>query len=141
MTRGPVSADPTSVVAEGADAPRTLLAPLRVELFSAYCAAANPAFDSWIFLTARRVFLPRAADGGGPEAPVIYTSGSLPTEESEENLASSSADWRSSAGAAASFPGSPSGRGAGDQYSKTLAYKRAELLYIPMGALVKTEQK
>ena len=109
MARG----DATSVVAGGADAPRTLLAPLRVELFSACCAAANPAFDSWIFLTARRVFLPRAADGGGPEAPVISTSGSLPTEESKENSASSSLGWRSSAGAAASFPGSPSGRGAG----------------------------
>ena len=89
----------------------------------------------------RRVFLPRVTDGGGPEAPVISTSGSLPTEESEENSASSSAGWRSSAGVAASFPGSPSGRGAGDQYSKTSAYKRDELLYNPTGALRKTEQK
>ena len=78
-------------MAGGADALWTLLAPLRVELFSACCAAANPAFDSWIFLTVRHVFLPRTADGGGPEAPMISTSGSLPTEESEENSASSSA--------------------------------------------------
>ena len=88
-----------------------------------------------------RVFLFRAADCGGPEAPVISTSGSLPTEESEENSASSSAGWRSSAGAAASFPGSPSGRGAGDQYSKILACSGAELLYNPTGALRKNRAK
>ena len=113
-TRGPVSTDPTSVVAGGAGAPRTLLAPLQVELFSTCYATANPAFDSWIFLMVWRVFLHRAANSGSPEAPVISTSGSLPTEESEENSASSSAGWRSSAGAASSFPVSPSGRGAGD---------------------------
>ena len=123
---------------EGADAPRTLLAPFRVELLNDCCAAANPAFDSWIFLTVRRVFLLRAADGGGPEAPVISTSGSLPTEESEENSAFSSASSQSLAGEAAFFSGSPSGRGVGDQYSKTLAYKSTELLYNPMGALGKT---
>jgi hypothetical protein len=72
---------------------------------------------------------------------VISTSGSLPTEESEENSASSSAGWRISAGAAASFPGSPSGRGAGDQYSKTLACRGSELSYNPMGALGKIEKK
>ena len=75
---------------------------------------------------ARRVFLLGAATVGGPEAPVISTSDSLPTEESEENSISS-AGWRSSAGAAASLPGSPSGRGAGDQYSKTLAYRSSDL--------------
>ena len=121
--------------------PRTLLVPFRVELLNVCCTAANPAFDSWIFLTARRFFLLRVADGGGPEAPVISTSGSLPTEESEENSASSSAGWRISAGAAASFPGSPSSRGAGDQYSKTLAYRRSELCHNPTGAVGKTEQK
>ena len=102
------------MVAGGADAPQTFLAPFRVELLSVCCAAANPAFDSWIFLTVRCVFLPRAADSGGPEVLMISTSGSLPTEESEENSASSSAGWRSSAGVAASFLGSPSGRGARD---------------------------
>ena len=121
--------------------PRTLLARFRVELLSVCCAAANPAFNSWIFLMARRDFLLRAADGGSPEAPVISTSGSLPTEESEENSASSSASWRSSAGAAASFPGSPSGREAGDKYSKTLACRRTELLYNPTGALRKNRAK
>jgi hypothetical protein len=140
-TWGPDDADLTSAVAGGTDAPRTLLALLRVELFNACCTAASPTFDSWIFFTVQCVFLPRAADGGGPEAPVISTSSSLPTEESEENSASSSASYCSSAGAAASFLGSPSGRGAGDQYSKTLACKRAGLLYIPTGALGKTEQK
>ena len=114
---GPADTDPISAVAGGADAPRTLLAPFRVELLSVSCAAANPAFNSWIFLMAQHVFLLRAVDGGSLEAPVISTSGSLPTEELEENSASSSAGWRSSVGAAASFPGSPSGRGAGDQYS------------------------
>ena len=74
-----------------------------------------------------RVFLLGAADDGDLEAPVISTSDSLPTEESEENSISSSAGWRSSVGAAASLPGSPSGRGAGDQYSKTLAYRSSDL--------------
>ena len=97
-----------------------------VELLSDLCAAVNPAFDSRIFLTVRRVFLLEAAEDGGPEAPVISTSDSLPTEESENSI-SSSTDWRSSAGAGASLPGSPSGRGAGDQYSKTLACKESEL--------------
>ena len=83
-------------MAGGADAPRTLLAPFQVELLNVCCAATNLAFDSWIFLMARRVFLLRAADGGGPEAAVISTSGSLPM------------------GAAASLPGSPLGRGVGD---------------------------
>ena len=121
--------------------PRTLLVPLRVEILSVCCAATNPAFDSGIFFTAQRVFLLGAADDSGPEAPVISTSDSLPTEESEENSISSSAGWRSSAGAAASFPGSPSCRGAGDQYSRTLACKGSELCYNPTGALRKTEQK
>jgi len=67
-----------------------LLVPLRVELLSDCCAAANPAFDSGIFFMARRVFLLWAAEVGGPEAPVITTSDSLPTEESEENSISSS---------------------------------------------------
>ena len=90
-TWGPADADATSAVAGVDDAPRTLLAPFRVELLSVCCAAANPAFNSLIFLMAWRVFLFRAADGGGPEAPVISTSGSLPMEESEVNSASSSA--------------------------------------------------
>jgi hypothetical protein len=64
---------------------------LRVELFSDCCAALNPAFDSGIFFTAQRVFLLGATDDGGPEAPVISISDSLPTEESEENSISSSA--------------------------------------------------
>jgi len=68
-----------------------LLVPIGVELLSVYCAAANPAFDSRIFFTARRIFLLGAADDGGPEAPVISTSDSLPTEESEDNSISSSA--------------------------------------------------
>ena len=128
-------------MAGGADAPRTLLVPLWVELLSDYCAAANPAFDSEIFFMARCVFLLGAADDGGPEAPVISTSDSLPLEESEDNSTSSSTGWRSSAGAVASLPGSPSGRGQGDQYSKTLAYRRSELCYNPTGAVRKTEQK
>ena len=136
---GPVDADPTSAVAGGADASRTLLIPLWVRLLSDCCTAANPAFDSGIFFTARCVFLLGAADDGGPEALVISTSNSLPTEESEENSISS-AGWRSSAGAAASLPGSPSGRGVGDQYSKTLACKGSELCYNPTGALGKIEE-
>ena len=118
-----------------------MLVPLWVELLSDCCAAANPAFDSVTFFMARHVFLLGAADDGGPEALVISTSDSLPTEESEENSTSSFADWCSSAGAAASLPGSPSGRGVGDQYSKTLACKGSELCYNPTGALGKTEQK
>ena len=111
---------------------------LRVELHSDCCATVNPAFDSGIFLMARRVFFLGAADDGGPEALVISTSELLPTEESEENSISSSTGWRSSAGVAASLPGSPSGRGVGDQYSKTLACKGFELCYNPTCALEKT---
>ena len=136
-TWGLVDANPTSAVVGGADAPQTLLAPFRVELLCVCCTTANPAFDSWIFLMGWHVFVLKAADGGGPEAPVISTSGSLPTEE---NSASSSAGWRSSAGAVASFPGSPSSRGARDQYSKTLACKIFELYYIQMGVVGKIEE-
>jgi hypothetical protein len=68
-------------VARGADIPRTLLVPFRVELLSVCCAATNPAFNKEIFLMARHIFLLREADGGGPEAPVISTFGSLTTEE------------------------------------------------------------
>ena len=100
-----------------------------VKLLSDLCATVNPAF------------LLGAADDGSPEAPVMSTSDSLPTEELEENSASSSAGWCSSAGAVVSFPGSPSGRGAGDQYSKTLAYRRSELCHNPRGAVGKTVQK
>jgi hypothetical protein len=57
-----------------------LLVLLRVKLLSNCCAAVNPTFDSGVFLTARCVFLLGAADDGGPEAPVISTSDSLPTE-------------------------------------------------------------
>ena len=118
-----------------------MLVPLRVELLSDCCTTINPAFNSGIFLTGRCVFLLGAADDGGPEAPVISTSDSLPTEDSEENSISSSAGWRSSAGAAASFPGSPSGREAGDKYSKTLACKGSKLCHNPTGAVEKIEQK
>ena len=69
-----------------------MLVPLQVELFNDYCTAVNPAFDSGIFFMARRIFLLGAADDSGPEAPVISTSDSLPTEESEENSICSSAD-------------------------------------------------
>ena len=68
-----------------------MLVPLGVELLSDLCAAVNPAFDSRIFLTVRRVFLLEAAEDGGPEAPVISTSDSLSSEESEDNSTSSSA--------------------------------------------------
>jgi hypothetical protein len=72
-----------------------LLVPLQVELLVDCCAAVNPTFDSRILLTARCAFLLGAADEGGPEAPVISTFDSLPTEESEDNSISSSAGWRS----------------------------------------------
>ena len=85
----------------------------------------------------RHIFLPRVANGGGPEAPVISTSGSLPTEE---NSACSSAGWHSSAGAAVSFPGSPSGREAGDKYYKTLACIKSELCHNPTCVVRKTEE-
>ena len=101
-------------MAGGADAPRTLLVPLHVELLSDCCAAVNTAFDSGIFLTVWRIFLLVAVNDGGPEGPVVSTSNSLPTEELEENSISSSVGWRSSTGAVASLPGPPSGRGAGD---------------------------
>ena len=118
-----------------------MLVPLGVELLNDLCAAVNPVFDSGIFFMAWHIFLLGEAEVGGPEAPVISTSDSLPMEELEENSVSSSAGWRSSTGAAVSLPGSPSGRGAGDQYSKTLACKGSELRYNPTGVLGKTEQK
>ena len=68
-----------------------MLVPLRVELLSDCCTTINPAFNSGIFFMARLDFLLGAANDGGPEAPVISTSDSLPTEESEENSTSSSA--------------------------------------------------
>ena len=46
---GPANANPTSAVVGGANAPRTLLVPFRVELLSVCHAAAHPAFDSRIF--------------------------------------------------------------------------------------------
>ena len=125
----------------GSPGSQTLLVPLGVELLNDLCAAVNPAFDSRIFFMVRRVFLLGAAEVGGLKAPVIFTSDSLPTEESEDNSISSSIGWRNSAGTAVSLPGSPSGRGAGDQYSKTLTYRRPELLYNPTGVLRKIEQK
>jgi hypothetical protein len=114
---------------------------LGVELLSDLYAAVKPAFDSGIFFTMRCTFLLGAAEVGGPEVSVLSTSDSLPTEESEENSMSSSVGWRSSAGVVISLPGSPSGRGVGDQYSKTLAYRRSELHHNPMGAVGETEQK
>jgi len=114
---------------------------LEVELLSDLCATVNPTFGSGIFFMARHVFLFRAAEVGGPEVPVISTFDSLPTEESEENSLSSSAGWHSSAGMAVSLLGSPSGRGAGDQYTKTLAYRKSELYHNPTGAVGKTKQK
>jgi len=122
-------------VAGGAYAPRTLLVPSGVELLSDLCPTVNPAFGSGIFFMARHVFLFRAAEVGGPEVPVISTSDSLPTEESEENSLSSSA------GMAISLLGSPSGRGAGDQYTKTLAYRKSELYHNPTGAVGKHKEK
>jgi hypothetical protein len=44
-----------------------LLVPFGVEFHSDLCATVNPAFDSRIFFMARRDFLLRAADDGGPE--------------------------------------------------------------------------
>ena len=117
-----------------------MLVPLGIELLNDLYAVVNPAFDSGIFFTARRIFLLGAAEVGGPEAPMISTSDSLPMEELEENSVSSSAGWCSSTGAAVSLPGSPSGRGAGDQYSKTLACKESELYHNPTGAVGKTEE-
>jgi hypothetical protein len=64
---------------------------LRVKLLSDCCATANPAFDSRIFFTARRVFLLGVANDSSPEGSVISISDSLATEESEENSISSSA--------------------------------------------------
>ena len=125
----------------GADAPRTLPAPLQGELLSDLCNAVNPAFDSGIFFTARRVFLLGLVAVGGPEAPVISTSDSLLTEESEENSSLSFAGFRSSASSAVSLLGPPSGRRVGDQNSRTLAYRNFELCHNPTGAVGKTEQK
>ena len=84
-----------------------------------------------------RIFLFRAAAVGGLEVLVISTSDSLPTEESEENSISSSAGLCSSVGVAASLPGSPSCRGAGDQYSKTLACSKFQLCHNPTGVVEK----
>ena len=111
-----------------------------VELLTDRCAAVNPTFDSGIFFTVRCVFILGAAAVGGPEAPVISASDSLTTEESGENSMSSSAGWCSSAGVAISLPGSPLGRGARDQNSKTLACRRSELHHNPTGAVGKTEK-
>ena len=78
-----------------------------VELLTDHCAAVNPAFDSGIFFTMRCVFLLGAAAVGGPEALVISTFDSLPTEESEANSIPSSAGLCSSVGAAVPFQDPP----------------------------------
>jgi len=69
----------------GAYAPRTLLAPLGMELLSDRFATVNPTFESEIHFTARRDFILGPAAAVGPKALVISTSDSLTTEESEEN--------------------------------------------------------
>jgi hypothetical protein len=89
----------------GADAPRTLLAPLGMELLSDRFAIVNPAFESGIHFTTRHNFILGPAAAVGPEALVISTSDSLPTEESEENSSSSPAGSHSSVGLAASCQG------------------------------------
>ena len=64
---GPAAADPTPAVMGGADARRTLLIPLGVELLNDLCTAVNLAFNSGIFFTAWRVFLFGVAAVGGLE--------------------------------------------------------------------------
>jgi len=81
-TWGLAKTNPTPAVTGGVDATRTLLAHLGVELLNDCSATVNPAFDSGIFLVMRRVFLFGVAVVSGPEASVISTSDSLPTEES-----------------------------------------------------------
>ena len=125
----------------GTDAPRTLLAPLGVELLVAHSATVNPAYESGIFFTVRRIFLLGPVAVCGPDASVISTSDSLPMEESEENSISSPACSLSPAGPAIYFTGSPSGRGAGDQNPRTLACRDSELCHNPMGAVGKNIAK
>ena len=117
-----------------------MLVPLWVELLSDCCAAANPAFDSEIFFMARCVFLLGAADDGGPEAPVISTSNSLPTEESEENSISSSAGWQLSGGGGI-FARVPLRQRSEGPIRQDLGLQKSELFHNPTGAVKKTEQK
>ena len=55
-------------------------------------------------------------------APVTSTSDLSPVDELDDTSRSAASGSFRLAGAAASFPGSPSGRGAGDQNSRTFAY-------------------
>ena len=111
-----------------------MLVPLRVELLSDCCTTINPAFDSGIFLTGRCVFLLGATDDGGPEAPVISTSDSLPTEESEENSISSSAGWQLDGGGGI-FARVPLRQRSGGPILQDLGLQKSELFHNPMGAV------
>ena len=60
-------------------------------------------------------------------APTTSTSDSPPLDESDDISRSAAVGSFRLAGAAAFFPASPSGRGAGDQYSRTFAYKTEDI--------------
>ena len=63
-------------------------------------------------------------------APVTSTSDLSPVDELDDTSRSAASGSFRLAGTAAFFPTSPSGRGAGDQYSRTLACKSEDILSL-----------
>ena len=83
-----------------------------------------PAFEAETFRMARLLLHCPGADGlGGTVAPTTSMSDSPQMDESDDTSKSATSGSFRSAGVVAFFPTSPSGRGAGDLYSNTFAYK------------------
>ena len=83
-----------------------------------------PALEVEIFRMACLLLHRPDADGcGGTEAPMTSMSDSPQMDESDDTSRSATSGSFRSAGVVAFFPTSPSGRGAGDLYSNTFAYK------------------
>ena len=78
----------------------------------------KPALEAGIFLTAH---LLRLGAVGGALTPTTSTSDPSPMDESDDTSRSAASGFFRSAGAAVSYPASPSGRGAGDQNSRTFS--------------------
>ena len=83
-------------------------------------ALLKPIWEAGIFLTTRLLCLGAA---GGALTPTTSTSDPSPMDESDDTSKSATSGSFRSAGVVAFFPTSPSGRGAGDLYSNTFAYK------------------
>ena len=88
----------------------------------------HAALEAEILRMAHLLLCGPGADGlGGALAPTTSTSDLHPTDESADASRSVAFSSFRLVRVAASFPASPSGRGAGDQNSWTLAYKHEDI--------------